>query len=124
MSGTAFHELVEKVQLGSESAFPKQEYDTRVARLNARANTYLRDIIGYDDADNPAKVVAQAVRSRCWSGKRIAIDGNSWFLTVNLYKQLCMELGELLDWSGHVEKHRRTKTAPASRPILRRGAID
>ena len=47
---------------------------------------------------------------RGWHGKRVAIDRNSWFLTVNLYERLVAEFGQLLDGSGLVEPLRRVKS--------------
>jgi Xaa-Pro dipeptidase len=166
MSGLTLDELLQRVTQGSESVFPKKEYDARVERLqrqmaskgldllllsgaenifyltgqqtpgyytfqclcvpvegqlfhivrgleamNARANTFVADIVGYDDADNPAQILAQAIKARGWSGKRLAIDQNSWFLTVNLYNRLCAEIGKPLDGSGLVENLRSVKSA-------------
>src|SRR5581483_9017636 len=78
--------------------------------MNARANTYLEDIAGYADDANPAQAVAEAVRRHGFAGKRIAIDQNAWYLTVNLYSRLVAELGPLLDGSGLVESLRRVKS--------------
>jgi Xaa-Pro dipeptidase len=78
--------------------------------MNARANTYLRDISGYPDDANPAAAVAEALAAHGYAGKRIAIDRNAWFLTVNLHERLVKELGPLLDGSGLVEELRRVKS--------------
>ncbi|MCG8508262.1 MAG: Xaa-Pro peptidase family protein [Rhodospirillales bacterium] len=157
--------LLKKVPLGSESVFPKAEFDHRVSlvqeqiskkkidllllsgaenifylsgqqtpgyytfqclcvpkegapfhvvrgleSMNARANTYLEDIVGYDDADNPAAALAGALIERGYSGKRVAIDCDGWFLTVNLYNQLVEDFGSLLDGSGIVESLRPVKS--------------
>jgi Xaa-Pro dipeptidase len=78
--------------------------------LNARLNTYLADIEGYADDAHPAAAVAASLKKRGYSGKRVAIDRNGWFLTVNLYARLISEFGELLDASGMVEPLRRVKS--------------
>lgn len=79
--------------------------------MNARANTYLEDINGYPDDANPAAALAEALEARGWKGKRVAIDRNAWFLTVNLHERLVGALGPLLDGSGVVEELRRVKSA-------------
>ena len=78
--------------------------------MNARANTYLEDISGYPDDANPAQALAEALRRRGFHGKRVAIDQNAWFLSVNLYNRLVAELGPLQDGSGLVEALRRVKS--------------
>jgi len=79
--------------------------------MNARANTYLDDISGYPDDANPAQALAEALGRRGFRGKRVAIDQNAWFLSVNLYHRLVAELGPLLDGSSLVEALRRVKSS-------------
>jgi Xaa-Pro dipeptidase len=78
--------------------------------MNARANTYLADISGYPDDANPAAAVAQVLAARGFTGKRVAVDQNAWFLTVNLHQRLVKEFGPLEDASGLVEELRRVKS--------------
>ena len=78
--------------------------------LNARANSYLKQVIGYEDDANPAEAAADIVIRRGFKGKRIAIDQNAWFLTVNLFQMLRRKLGRLEDGSGIVERLRRVKS--------------
>lgn len=78
--------------------------------LNARANTYIGDIIGYDDGAVPAVALAETLKQRGWSGKRIAIDRNAWFFTVNIYERLTNEFGAFQDGSAIVEELRRVKS--------------
>jgi Xaa-Pro dipeptidase len=78
--------------------------------MNARLNTLLGDIEGYADDAHPAAAVAASLKRRDFSGKRVAIDRNSWFLTVNLFERLVAEFGPLLDGSGLVEPLRRVKS--------------
>ncbi len=78
--------------------------------MNARSNSYLEDVVGYGDDAHPAVVLAETIRARGFAGKRIAIDQNAWFLTVNLHKRLVAEIGSLLDGSGLVEPLRRVKS--------------
>jgi Xaa-Pro dipeptidase len=89
--------------------------------MNARANTYLEDISGYPDDANPAQALAEALRRRGFHGKRVAIDQNAWFLSVNLYNRLVAELGPLQDGSGLVEALRRVKS-PHELAEIRRAA--
>lgn len=77
---------------------------------NAKLNTFITDIAGYADDENPAVVLASAIKKRGWEGKRIAIDQSGWFLTINLYNRLVAECGPLLDCSGIVEPLRRSKS--------------
>jgi Xaa-Pro dipeptidase len=78
--------------------------------MNARLKTLLTDIEGYGDDAHPAAAVAASLKVRGWQGKRVAIDRNGWFLTVNLYERLVAEFGALLDASGMVEPLRRVKS--------------
>lgn len=89
--------------------------------MNARANTYLEDLVSYADDAHPAQALADAVRTRGFAGKRVAIDRNAWFLTVNLYTRLVADLGQLLDGSGLVERLRRVKS-PLELEQVRRAA--
>jgi Xaa-Pro dipeptidase len=77
---------------------------------NAKLNTFIADITGYADDENPAAVLAAAIKKRGWQGKRVAIDQSGWFLTINLYNRLVAECGPLLDCTGIVEPLRRTKS--------------
>lgn len=165
MSNLDLAAALKMVPQGAETAFPKAEYDRRIAGLreqmagkgfdlfmtsgpenvfyltgqqtpgyytfqclcipqtgepfhvlrglesmNARLNTLLPDIEGYADNIDPASALAGALQKRGWKGKRLAIDRNSWFLTVNLYERLVAACGPLLDGSGLVEPLRRIKS--------------
>ena len=77
---------------------------------NARLNTYLTDITGYADDAHPAAALAAVLKQRGWQGKRVAIDQNGWFLTINIYNRLIAEFGPLLDATGLVEPLRRVKS--------------
>ena len=90
--------------------------------MNARANTYLDDIAGYADDADPTTTVAEAVRRHGFAGRRIAVDQNAWFFTVNLYQRLTAALGPLLDGSGFVEPLRRVKS-PRELAEIRRAAV-
>jgi Xaa-Pro dipeptidase len=89
--------------------------------MNARANSYLEDIVGYGDDGHPAEVLAQTIKARGFAGKKIAIDQNAWFLTVNLHKRLVAEVGSFLDGSGFIEPLRRVKS-PAELESIRQAA--
>src|SRR5262245_34111301 len=77
---------------------------------NARLNTFLADITGYADDENPAAALAAVLKQRGWHGKRVAIDQSGWFLTINIYNRLVAEFGPLLDATGLVEPLRRVKS--------------
>ena len=92
--------------------------------FNARANTYLSAIVGYADDANPADAVAEVLIARGWKGKRIAVDRNAWFLTVNLYERLKRKLGRSVDGSGLVERLRRVKSPRELAAMVRAGRIN
>ncbi len=92
--------------------------------FNARANTYLSSIVGYADDANPAEAVAEVVVARGYKGKRIAVDRNAWFLTVNLHERLRRKLGRSVDGSGLVEGLRRVKSARELAAMTRAGRIN
>ncbi|WP_413726019.1 M24 family metallopeptidase [Sodalis sp. RH16] len=157
--------LIGSIPQGGDSAFPKQEFDSRIAKLqailrdksidlyltsgaenifylsgqqtpgyyvfqclaipvqgepflvlrelesyNARFNTYLESLYGYGDGFSPAQALASAIEQEGWKGKRIAIDRNAWFLTVNIFDELAARLGEMQDGSGFAESLRRVKS--------------
>jgi Xaa-Pro dipeptidase len=78
--------------------------------MNCRLNSYITDLTGYADDEHPAAAVASVLKARGWQGKRVAIDQNGWFLTINLYNRLVAEFGPFLDASGLVEPLRRVKS--------------
>ena len=169
-------ELLKRVPLGADAAFPKSEIDARQQSLrkilkqrdidlyltsgaenifylsgqqtpgyyvfqclaipadgepflvtrkleayNARYNSYLERIYGYDDSQSPAEALSGAIGAEGWAGKRIAIDRNAWFLTVNIFDRVREALGELLDGSGLVEDLRRVKS-PGELAAIERAA--
>ena len=77
---------------------------------NARSNSYLERIYGYRDGRSPAEALTQAIAAEGWQGRRIAIDRNAWFLTVNIFDALQGALGTVLDGSGLTENLRRIKS--------------
>lgn len=90
--------------------------------MNARANSYLEDIVGYADDEPPAEALAKAITARGFAGKRIAIDQNAWFLTVNLHARLVKAVGAFLDGSNFVEPLRRVKS-PLELEAIRKAAV-
>lgn len=79
--------------------------------MNARLKSPLNDIEGYADDTHPAEALGASLKRRGWIGKRIAIDRNSWFLTVNLFERVVQECGDFLDGSWLVEPLRRVKSS-------------
>jgi Xaa-Pro dipeptidase len=165
MNESGFEITLKNFPSGIESAFPKHEYDHRLAALrglmaargidlllvtgpenifylcgqqtpgyytfqclsvpvegepfhtlrnleviNCRANTFLADLSGYADNENPAEVLAGVLKRKGWLGKRIAADRKSWFLTVDFFEKLEGALGKLGDGSGLVETLRAVKS--------------
>jgi Xaa-Pro dipeptidase len=92
--------------------------------MNARLKSVIADIEGYADDTHPAAAVAASLKVRGWHGKRVAMDRNGWFLTVNLYERLVQEFGPLLDGSGLVEPLRRIKSAAELRQIEQAGTAN
>ena len=90
--------------------------------MNAKLKSVLNDIEGYADDVHPAVALAQALKRRGWAGKRIAIDRNSWFLTVNLFDRIAQECGALLDGSFLIEPLRRVKS-PAELDQIERAGV-
>lgn len=78
--------------------------------MNARSNTYIDEIIGYDDDKLPANALADELKARGLANKRLGIDRNGWFLPVNLYDRLVVACGAFVDASGMVESLRRVKS--------------
>jgi Xaa-Pro dipeptidase len=92
--------------------------------MNARLKSVLTDIEGYGDDSHPSAAVAASLKARGWAGKRVAIDLNSWFLTVKLYERLVQEFGTVLDGSGMVEPLRRVKSAAELEQIGKAGVAN
>ena len=90
---------------------------------NARANSFLERIYGYGDGREPAEALAEAISAEGWKGRRIAIDRNAWFLTVNIFAGLEAALGEVLDGSGLTEGLRRIKS-PRELAAMERAAVE
>lgn len=90
--------------------------------MNARLKSVITDIEGYADDTHPAVALASSLNRRGWIGKRVAIDRNSWFLTVNLFDRVVQECGTLLDGSFLIEPLRRVKS-PAELEQIDKAAI-
>lgn len=77
---------------------------------NARANTWLDDIVHYGDGADGACMLGNELIRRGWKGKRIALDRRSWFLSVAHYETLTAMLGPFVDGAGVVEGLRAVKS--------------
>jgi Xaa-Pro dipeptidase len=88
---------------------------------NSRLNTFINDITGYADDEHPAAALAAVLKKRGWQGKRVGIDQNGWFLTINLYNRLVSEFGPLLDATGIVEPLRRVKSKLETEQMVQAG---
>ncbi len=78
--------------------------------VNALANTYVSDVTTYQDNVKPAVAVATLLAERGWLGRKVAVDRQSWFLTIAAYDSLVAALGPLADASGLVESLRAVKS--------------
>lgn len=78
--------------------------------FNARLNSFVEDIHAYGDGEDPGTFFAGVLEERGLAGKRIAVDLDAWYLSVNLYRKLRAACGELHDGSGLVERFRRVKS--------------
>jgi len=92
--------------------------------MNARLKSVITDIEGYADDTHPAVALASSLKRRGWIGKRVAIDRNSWFLTVNLFDRVTQECGVLLDGSFLIEPLRRVKSRAEIEQIEKAGAAN
>lgn len=77
---------------------------------NLIANSYVSDIVVYQDNADPAEETANLIKARGWSGKRIAIDERGWFLPIAIYKALLENLNTLGDAAGIIESLRVVKS--------------
>jgi Xaa-Pro dipeptidase len=78
---------------------------------NARANTFLNEILIYEDGANGAERLAQELGRRGYKNKRVGLDRRSWFLTVEQYECLTSAFGKLHDGTGIIEPLRAVKSS-------------
>jgi Xaa-Pro dipeptidase len=78
---------------------------------NARANTFITEIVGYEDGVDGPTFLGEHLKRRGWRGKRVGLDRASWFLSVDQHARLVEAFGELADGSGIVEPLRAVKSA-------------
>ena len=77
---------------------------------NLIANSFLHDIVPYDDGADPVDVTVDLITSRGWKSKRLAIDERGWFLPIAVYKALLAALGRTHDGAGVIERLRMVKS--------------
>jgi Xaa-Pro dipeptidase len=77
---------------------------------NLVANSYLSEIVPYQDDADPVEVTVSLFSSLGWEGKRIAIDERGWFLPIAIYKALLEKLGAIHDGSRIIERLRAVKS--------------
>jgi Xaa-Pro dipeptidase len=77
---------------------------------NARANTFLDDIVMYEDGENGVERLAQELVRRGYKNKRLGVDRRSWFFTVEHYECLVNTFGKINDGSGIIEPLRAVKS--------------
>ena len=88
---------------------------------NLIANSYVSDIVPYQDDADPVDVTLNLIKARGWSGKRVAIDERGWFLPIAIYKALLDNLGSLENAAGVIEALRVVKS-PAELNKIRTAA--
>ncbi|MGH0241655.1 M24 family metallopeptidase [Sinorhizobium meliloti] len=77
---------------------------------NARANTFVEEILFYEDGVNGAARLADELVKRGYKNKRVGIDRRSWFLTIEQYETFVGAFGTLHDASGLLEPLRAVKS--------------
>jgi Xaa-Pro dipeptidase len=77
---------------------------------NAKANTYVSEIVTYADNIAPGDALASLIAAKGLKGRRVALERRAWFLPVALYEKLEAALGKALDGSGLVERLRLIKS--------------
>lgn len=77
---------------------------------NARANTFIENIVTYADNVAPGEALASLISDMGWKGRRVALDRTSWFLPMALFERIAASIGNPLDGSGLVEKLRIIKS--------------
>ena len=90
--------------------------------LNCRANSYIEDIVTYQDDETPAAAAVKLLRARGLTAAKLAIEKRGWFLTVALFQELEAAFGEVADGSGLIEPLRQVKS-PAEIANLERAAV-
>ena len=88
---------------------------------NFVANSYVTNILPYQDNEDPSDFLIAALRDNGWANKRIGIDKKGFFLPVAFYERLRDALGALHDGSGGVEEERMTKS-PLEQEKVRQAA--
>lgn len=79
--------------------------------LNCQANSYISDVVTYQDDATPAEATVKLLRDRGLGQCRIGIEKRGWFLTVGLYEQLSAAFERIGDGSGIIEALRQVKSA-------------
>jgi len=92
--------------------------------MNARLNTFIDDITGYADDVAPPVVLAELLKAKGYTGKRVGVDKTAWFMTVAIYERLVAAFGPLEDASGLVEPLRRVKSPLELAELDRAGAAN
>jgi Xaa-Pro dipeptidase len=79
---------------------------------NAMTYSWMDDLIGYDDTDDPVEKTVQVIRDKGFRYDRIGVDFSSWFFTTKNYLKLANILkgSQIEDASGIVEKLRVVKS--------------
>jgi len=78
--------------------------------FNFRSNTFIEDVETYGDGDDPVDFLADVLRKRGLSGRRVAIDKRGWFLPIAIYEALQAKLGNIADGARIVESLRAVKS--------------
>jgi Xaa-Pro dipeptidase len=80
---------------------------------NAMTYSWMEDLIGYDDTDDPLEKTIQVMCDKGYRHDRIGVEFSSWFLTTNNFLKLAKILtkSRIEDATGIVEKFRVVKSA-------------
>ncbi|MER9965146.1 Xaa-Pro peptidase family protein [Mesorhizobium sp. M0045] len=91
-----------------------------------RESTWIEDIVGYSDWEDPAMAVADKIRQRGYDRARIGIDLTSHALTVQTFEALKRELPhvEFVDVDGLPRKSRKLKSKAEIEKLRKASAIN
>jgi Xaa-Pro dipeptidase len=86
-------------------------------------NSWITDYVGFSDWEDPLEVLANVVKARGWDRGHLALDEESYCMTLRRFKRLqaLLPATRFADFSGVLEQVRASKS-PAEIAYLRRAA--
>jgi Xaa-Pro dipeptidase len=84
------------------------------------STSWIKDVVTWEDHEDPFVVTRDLVFSKGWNTKRVAFEESNKYMSVNEYKAFSSAMGiELIDGSGIVEEVRKIKS-PAEVEYIRK----